>query len=405
MLIFILFYLESGRKFPYTEKPMDIVIPKDEEARLRAELETREDAGAKRMLRYLSMPDLSRTPGSPLHEIVERVKNIPSLAEFDVTEIPEIVPASVSFDLFDFPEDHPARSKSDTYYADEKNILRTHDTVFWYYYLNHPEIKARIERGESMGTLCYGKVYRKDEIDSRHMNVFHQLGGWYIAPESEPIKPEDLKNVLGEIVKTVFGPETKFRINDDTFPYTDPSFEVELNVKGTAAEGPARGEWLEILGSGMPKKSVLEKMGVTGYHGWAFGFGIERLAIASMALPDIRLLWSEDERIKKQLVLGQTYQEVSKYPPVTRDISFIVPKTFTPNDYFDLVRDIGGDLVEEVELLDKYENDEKFGADKISYAYRVTYRSIERTLTSEEIDVIHKKLEGATTEQFQATVR
>ncbi len=384
---------------------MNIVIAKDQENELRRQLEKREDAEAKRMLRYLSMPDLSRTPGSPLYEIVERVKSIPSFSNFDVTEIPEIVPASVSFDLFDFPADHPARSKSDTYYADEENILRTHDTVFWYYYLNHPEIKARIERGESMGTLCYGKVYRKDEIDSRHMNIFHQLGGWYIAPQTEPVEPEDLKNALGEIVRAIFGPETNFRINDDTFPYTDPSFEVELNVKGTAAEGPARGEWLEILGSGMPKQSVLEKMGIKGYHGWAFGFGIERLAIASMSLPDIRLLWSEDERIKKQLVLGQTYKEVSKYPPVVRDISFVVSKTFTPNDYFDLVRDIGGDLVEEVELLDKYENDDKFGSDKMSYAYRIVYRSIDRTLTSEEVDLMHKKLEAATTEQFSGTVR
>lgn len=384
---------------------MDIVIPKDEEIRLRKELESRTDGEAKRMLRYLAMPDLSRTPGSPLYEIVERVKNIPQLKDFDVTEIPEIVPASVSFDLFDFPADHPARSKSDTYYADDENILRTHDTVFWYYYLNHPEVKARIERGEAMGTLCYGKVYRKDEVDSRHMNVFHQLGGWYIAPESESVEPEDLKQILGDIVRAVFGPDTNFRINDDTFPYTDPSFEVELDVEGTAAEGPARGKWLEILGSGMPKKSVFKKMGVEGYHGWAFGFGIERLAIASMALPDIRLLWSEDERIKKQLVLGQTFEEVSKYPPVLRDISFIAPKSFVPNDYFDLVRDVGGDLIEEVELLDKYENDEKFGVDKMSFAYRITYRSIERTLTSEEVDTLHKELEARTESEFQATVR
>lgn len=384
---------------------MDIIIAKDEEKRLRAHLEARTDAEAARMLRYLNMPDLSRTPGSPLFEIVERVKAVPQFANFDITEIPEIVPSSVSFDLFDFPPEHPARSKSDTYYVDEENILRTHDTVFWYYYLNHPEVKARLAKGESIGTLCYGKVYRKDEIDSRHMNVFHQLGGWYIAPDSEDVKPDDLKEALGNIVRAIFGPETVFRINTDTFPYTDPSFEVELNVKGTAAEGPARGEWLEILGSGMPKKSVFKKMNVEGYHGWAFGFGIERLAIASMSLPDIRLLWSDDERIKKQLVLGTTYQEVSKYPPVTRDISFIVSKTFTPNDYFDLVRDIGGDLIEEVALLDSYENDTKFGADKMSYAYRIIYRSIERTLTSDEVDVLHKKLEEETTKQFEGTVR
>jgi phenylalanyl-tRNA synthetase alpha chain len=124
-----------------------------------------------------------------------------------------------------------------------------------------------------------------------------------------------------------------------------------------------------------------------------------------MELPDIRLLWSDDERVKKQLHLGQKFIEVSKYPPVIRDISFIVPKTFTPNDYFDLVRDIAGDLVEQVELIDQYENDEKFGADKKSYAYRVTYRSNDRTLTNEEVDVMHHALEKKTVEEFGATVR
>jgi phenylalanyl-tRNA synthetase alpha chain len=384
---------------------MEIKISRTEEERLRKELEGRTDFEASRIKRYLGMKDLSREPGSPLHEIVERVKTVPSFAGFDIINIPEIVPATISFDLFDFPAEHPARSASDTYYVDDKNILRTHDTVFWYYYLNDPEIKARIARGESMGALCYGKVYRKDEIDSRHMNIFHQMGGWYIAPDSEKVEPEDLKKALGDIVKTVFGPEQVFRINTDNFPYTDPSFEVEVNVKGTAAEGPARGEWLEILGSGMPKKSTLSKLGLEGYHGWAFGFGIERLAIISMELPDIRLLWSDDERVKKQLVLGQPFKEVSKYPPVIRDISFIVPKGFIANDYFELVRDVAGDLVEQVELIDTYENTAKLGDGNVSYAYRVTYRSIDRTLTNDEVNALHAKLEKATVDNFSAKIR
>lgn len=383
---------------------MEIKIDRSDEMRLRAELGARKDPEAAREKRFLAMPDLSRTPGSPLYEITERVKALPAFKDFDIIEIPEIVPADISFDLFDFPADHPARSHSDTYYADEKNILRTHDTVFWYYYLQQPEIKERIARGEHMGALCYGKVYRKDEIDSRHMNIFHQLGGWYIAPDTEKVEKEDLEHVLAEIAKSIFG-DRAIRFNLDTFPYTDPSLELELNVKGTAAEGPAKGEWLELLGGGMPKKSVLKKMGVEGYHGWAFGFGLERLAIASMALPDIRLLWSDDERVKKQLVLGQEFKQVSKYPPIVRDISFVVSKTFIPNDYFDLARDIAGDLVEDISLLDKYENDAKFGSDKMSYAYRITYRSIDRTLTSEEIDVLHKKLEEATVQTLGATIR
>ncbi|HVW82911.1 MAG TPA: hypothetical protein VHC68_03145 [Candidatus Paceibacterota bacterium] len=384
---------------------MEITIDRGEEERLRRELARRGDFEAERIKRYLAMPDLSRTPGSPLYEIVERVKAAPAFKDFDDVEIPEIVPTAVLFDLFDFPAAHPARSKSDTYFVDGEHALRTHDTVFWYYYLKRPEIKERLARKESFGALCYGKVYRKDEIDSRHMNIFHQLGAWYLAPDEAKMGPDALKAALGDFVRAIYGPEARFRINPDTFPYTDPSYEVEINVKGTAAEGPAKGEWLEILGSGMAKKSVLAKMGLEGYTAWAFGSGIERHAITLMALPDIRLLWSDDERIKKQLVLGNVYKEVSKYPPIVRDISFIVPSTFAPNDYFDLVRAVGGDLVEQVELLDKYENEAKLGAGKISYAYRITYRSLEKTLTSAEASALHKKLEEATAAEFGAAVR
>ena len=139
--------------------------------------------------------------------------------------------------------------------------------------------------------------------------------------------------------------------------------------------------------------------------GWCFGLGLERLAIANMELPDIRLLWSEDERVKKQLKLGTKYKEVSKYPPILRDISFIVDTNFVPNDYFDFVRELAPGLVEQVELLDKYENAEKFSEGKISYAYRITYRSLEKTLTSEEIDQVHKGLENETAKNFGAAIR
>lgn len=377
--------------------PMDITIDRSNELRLKEELEKRTDIEAARMKRYLGMPDLSRTPGSPLNEIVERVKKVPSLHGLDIIEIPEIVPAEVTFDLFDFPADHVARSTSDTYYPDEKHVMRTHNTVSWYYYFHTEEVKARAAKKEHLGALCFGKVYRKDEIDRRHMNVFHQIDGWKLIPNEEGTLPlDELKRVLSDVVETVFGKEIEYRFLDDTFPYTDPSTQIEVKVNG---------EWVEILGAGMVKPSVLKKMGIEGYNGWAFGFGIERLAILSMKLPDIRLLWSTDERVKKQLVLGTEFKQVSKFPPVVRDISFIVPKSFVPNEYFDLVRETAGDLVEEVALLDKYENDEKFGADKLSYAYRVTYRSLDRTLTSDEVDALHKKLEEVTKTSYGATVR
>jgi len=374
-----------------------IIIQSEEEKKLLENLEKRIDPEALRLKRFLDMPDLSRTPESPLKEIVDRTLQVKSLLGFDVIHIPEIVPTNILFDLFNMPEGHPARSKSDTYYIDDKNVLRTHDTVFWYYYLNHPTIKERIAKGESFGAICHGKVYRKDEIDNRHMNVFHQMGGLYLAPDDkETVTPEDLKNMLSEIARAIFGNDVEFRFYDHQFPYTDPSFEMEAFING---------QWIEMLGSGMPKKSVLKNFGLEGYHGWAFGFGLERLAIASMLLPDIRLLWSEDERVRKQLKLGQEFKEVSKFPPIIRDISFVVPTSFVPNDYFDTIRDLGGELIEHVELIDKYENVQKFGEEKISYTYRIVYRSLQRTLTNEEVNTLHTKIEEATTNIFGAQIR
>ncbi|MCC6520903.1 hypothetical protein IT403_02915 [Candidatus Nomurabacteria bacterium] len=377
---------------------MEININTDAQEAILKTLEDRTDPEAFRIKRYLEMKDLSRTVESPLFEIAEKVKQVPALSGFDIITIPEVISTEILFDLFDFAPDHVARSKSDTYYIDEQNVLRTHDTVFWYYYLNDPEVQNRIANGQTLGALCHGKVYRKDEIDRKHMNIFHQMGGWYLQPDSMGIMPiESLKEVLREIVEHVFGKDTEYRFLDDTFPYTDPSLQIEVMING---------QWLEIMGGGMPKKSVLKKLGLEGYNGWAFGFGLERLAIIGMELPDIRLLWSEDERVQKQLKLGQKYKEVSKFPPVIRDISFIVDTaSFSPNDYFDLVRDVIGDMAEEMALIDEYENAEKFGAGKKSYAYRITYRSLDRTLTDTEVNELHKKLEQETMRLYNATIR
>lgn len=375
----------------------NIIINDPKEKELIQALSKRTDADAARIKRYLQMPDLSRTADSPLKEVVDRTLKVDVIKDLDIIEVPEIISSKILFDLFNMPPGHPARSKSDTYYVDDEHILRTHDTVFWYYYLNQPEVKERIKRKEPIGAMCFGKVYRKDEIDRTHMNVFHQIGGLYLVPDDTmKLTPDDLKKVLSDIARATFGQEVNFRFYDHTFPYTDPSFEMEAEI---------RGKWVEMLGCGMARKSVLENMGLTGYHGWAFGFGIERLAIISMELPDIRLLWSQDERVKRQLVLGHKYEDVSKYPPIVRDISFVVSKDVAVNDYYDMVRDIVGNLIEEMKLLDTYENAAKFGEGKVSYTFRITYRSTERTLTNEEVNALHEKIHEMTKTVLKATVR
>src|SRR3989338_3215535 len=160
---------------------MEYTIPRAAEKRLLAKLAARADPEARRMERFLALPDLSRQPTGPLSALVRQVSAMSQFKNFFLIQISEIVPVDVSFDLFNFAPNHPARSRSDTYYVDEKNILRTHDTVMWYYYLNQPAVQKKIANQEALGVLCYGKVYRKDEIDRRHMNVFHQMGGLYLV--------------------------------------------------------------------------------------------------------------------------------------------------------------------------------------------------------------------------------
>lgn len=380
-------------------KKKEVVIHSEEEEKLRDALAKKADAKSERLRRLLEMPDLSRTPGSPLAELAERIVGLPRFSEFEVLKVPEVVRYDISFDLFDFPPDHPVRKPTDTYFVDEDHILRTHTTVMWYYHLNLPQVRDKIKKGEPVGALSYGKVYRKDEIDRSHMPVFHQIDGWYLCRREEHvITAQDLQDVLVEMAKAIYGENVKYRFNADQFPYTDPSLEMEIEVEG---------RWIEVLGSGVVKGTVLKNFGVDPnvYNGWAFGPGLERLAMVSMDLPDIRLFWSDEPRIKRQLKLGQKYREVSKFPPITRDISFVVEKSFVPNDYFDLIRDLGGEKVEEVTLLDKYESEEKFGKDKVSYTYRIIYRSSERTLTNEEVEPIQQKIYQETAKQFKAELR
>ncbi|MST04157.1 MAG: hypothetical protein EXS49_01135, partial [Candidatus Pacebacteria bacterium] len=119
-----------------------------------------------------------------------------------------------------------------------------------------------------------------------------------------------------------------------------------------------------------------------------------------------RVLWSEDERITKQFKnINSIYEEVSKYPEIIRDISFIVDKNTSLNGFYEIVRHCAGDLAEEVKLIDQFENAKKFGENKKSYTFRVVYRSHERTLTNEEVNVIHKKVEEMTVKDLGAVIR
>jgi phenylalanyl-tRNA synthetase alpha chain len=374
----------------------------DEQREILKKLDARTDVEAERLKRYIALSDLTRTDVSPLKIIVDRVLALPSFKGFDIIDTPEVISPEVVFDLFNFPKDHPARSASDSYYVDPTHILRPHTSLMWKYYLELPEVKARLEKDGSVGALSYGKCYRRDEIDWQHSNILHQIDGLFIIRKDiKTLEQKDLEDILLDVARTLYGADVKYKFLVDHFPYTDPSLEMNIELNGT---------WVEILGAGIAHENVIRNLGLdpTIYNGWAFGFGVDRLAMIKEKLPDIRLLRSTDPRVVKQLAnLDHEYQEVSKYPPVVRDISFVVDAaTFNVNRYYEIVREVVGDeFVEEMKLIDEYENEARFGVGKKSYAFRVVYRSNDRTLTNEEVDVMHKALEKKTAEEFGAVVR
>lgn len=374
----------------------------DEQEELLNGLTKRTDTESLRLERYLAMPDLTRTNGSPLKAVVKKVLNLPSLKGFDIIDTPEIISPELVFDLFNFPKDHPARSRSDTYYTDPKHILRPHTSLMWKYYLENPEIQKKLEEHGSVGAVCYGKVYRKDEIDWQHSNVLHHFDGLFVCrKDTKKIVQTDLENICSEVTTALLGNTMPKQFRVDHFPYTDPS--VEMNIQWGD-------KWVEVNGAGLVHPQVIKNLGFNPeiYNGWAFGFGVDRLAMLKIKIPDIRLLWSQDERVTKQLKdINNTYQQVSKYPPVIRDISFIVDdNNFNLNRYYELIREvIGDDMVEETKLLDSYSDTEKFGSDKMSYTFRITYRRLDRTLTNAEVDELHELLEQKTISDFFATIR
>jgi phenylalanyl-tRNA synthetase alpha chain len=212
------------------------------------------------------------------------------------------------------------------------------------------------------------------------------------------ITQQDLKDIQIDLAKGIFGENIEYKFIDDTFPYTIESLEMDIMFNGN---------WLEVNGAGLVNPVVLKTFGLDPekYNGWAFGFG-ERLAMIKMEIPDIRILWSEDPRITSQFKdINSKFKPVSKYPPIDRDISFIIDKNINLNNYYEIVRDFAENIIEEVKLVDEFENDEKFGKDKKSYTFRIVYRSPEKTLTNEEINIIQEKIREKTKADLNAVLR
>lgn len=292
--------------------------------------------------------------------------------------ISPIVTVQQNFDDLCFPATHPSRQPSDTYYVNRNTLLRTHTSA------NEVELLQQAD-----AFVHTGDVYRRDEIDAVHYPVFHQtevvrkfspqhmtalrahlasglMSGSH-APQTTAAQAshqadlvawivQDLKHEIEGLIKALFGPTVEFEWIPGDFPFTFPSFELEIFFKGKR---------LELCGCGILQQSILERSNSgqpTESLAWAVGFGLERLAMILFDIPDIRLFWSKDPRFLDQfkgpLSTHMKFKPFSKYPHILRDLSFWLPSAqqstphvlFHENACFEIIREEAGDLVEHVSI-------------------------------------------------------
>lgn len=302
-------------------------------------------------------------------------------------DLDEIVHTSANFDELLIPPDHVSRGLTDTYYVDDNHVLRTHTSAH----------QNELLRKGSRAFLAVGDCYRRDTVDRTHFPVFHQMEGVRLFPmESTSAKEceDDLKHVLASLVEHLF-PGCEYRWAVDYFPFTDPSFEMEVKFND---------DWLEIFGCGVMQQKIIDNCGLADHRGWAFGLGLERLAMLLFEINDIRLFWSKDERFLSQFRGGKVkkFQPFSKYPSCYKDIAFWVPSGFEENDLMDVIRSHGQDIVEEVSLIDEFEHPKH---KRLSKCYRILYRATDRTLTNEEIDEIQMRIRDELVDNLKIEVR
>lgn len=251
--------------------------------------------------------------------------------------------------------------------------------------------------GEEAFLLC-GDVYRRDTVDRTHYPVFHQVDAARLFPAgtSRDYVEHDLKRTLSGLAKALFG-DVEMRWVDAYFPFTHPSFELEIAWQG---------EWLEVLGCGLLHREVLRRGGVSeDVDGWAFGMGLERLAMVLFGVPDIRLFWSDDERFLRQfkgMGVAARYKPYSVFPAVEKDVSFWIedPEGFHENDVHELARTTFGDMVETVTVVDTFRKGER-----VSLCFRVTFRSMERSLTHAEVNELYGRFREKLAETLPVTLR
>jgi phenylalanyl-tRNA synthetase alpha chain len=226
----------------------------------------------------------------PLTQVTEEIVRSFRKIGFAVADGPEIEDDYHCFEALNIPADHPARDTHDTFYLDtrERRLLRTHTSPV--------QIRVMKQQPPPVRIIVPGRVFRRDNADATHNPTFQQIEGLYV---DKNVTAADLKGTVEFVFKELLGEETRIRFRPHYFSYTEPSFEIDFSSSLTRKMGK---EWLEIAGCGMVHPQVFENVGYDPevWSGWAFGFGIERIAMIRYGIHDIRLFYQNDVRFLRQ---------------------------------------------------------------------------------------------------------
>lgn len=252
----------------------------------------------------VTLPGRRQLAGAPHPlRIVEAdvVRSLSALG-FVVADGPHVESDWYNFEALNMPEDHPARDMQDTFFCADRVVLRTHTS--------NVQIRTMVAQDPPVRILSLGMVFRHDEVDASHSPVFSQVEGLWV---DERVTFADLKGVLHKLINDLFGPEVRLRFRPSFFPFTEPSAEIDLACVVCGGGGGGRGDggicrvckgtgWLEILGAGAVNPAVLEAVGYDPerLQGFAFGAGIERIAMLRWGVDDIRLFYENDLRFLQQ---------------------------------------------------------------------------------------------------------
>ncbi len=244
----------------------------------------------------ITLPATEITKGKlhPLNTVLNDMIDIFTSMGFDVVDGPEVETDHYNFECLNVPADHPARDMQDTFYLAENLLLRTQTSA--------AQIRTMENRKPPIRVICPGRVFRADEVDATHSPVFHQIEGLVV---DKGITMCDLKGVLEEFAREIYGKDTAVKFRPSFFPFTEPSVEVDVTCSECGGKGcrVCKGSgWIEILGAGMVHPNVLRSCGIDPeeYSGFAFGIGLDRLTTTRYKISDIRLLFENDKRFLDQ---------------------------------------------------------------------------------------------------------